>query len=77
LGEAFTGAAQTSSDLAHLPLATIREGFRSLWCRGSYAEILALAERLPREQLAGDETVLMYALCAARKAASLLRTIPA
>lgn len=45
----------------------IRAGFRSLWQQGQYDRIVALAERLPEELFQGDETVLMYYLCALRR----------
>ena len=70
----FREALTTSANLTRLPLNALRAGFRSLRCQGRYAEIVAVAQKLSEDLLAADETVLMYALCAARRAGPLLRT---
>ncbi len=73
----FRQAVPAPSDLPRLQLGALRAGLRSLWHQGRYTEIAAVAQKLPEDRLAADETVLMYALCAARKAAASSRTAPA
>jgi hypothetical protein len=77
LANTFAGAVPAPSAPARLPARVLRAGFRWLWCQGRYAEILAIAQALPAKQLADDETVLMYTLCAAQMAVPHPRTASA
>jgi hypothetical protein len=70
LAEGFAAAMRTPSGILGLPSDVLRAGFRSLWCQGRYAKIVALAQDLPEHQREADEIVLMYTLCAARKTSS-------
>jgi len=45
----------------------LRAGFKELWRRGQYDQIVAVGRRLPEDLLGADETVLMYYLCASNR----------
>ncbi len=67
LAAEFERATLDSGGLIPVNADVIRAGFRSLWRRGQHDHIVALAHRLPEDLLRGDETVLMYYLCAASR----------
>ena len=69
LAAEFERAALEPGGLIAVKAEVIRAGFRSLWRQGQYDRIVALAHRLPEDLLQGDETVLMYYLCALRRRA--------
>lgn len=66
LAAEFERAALEPDGLITAKADVIRAGFRSLWRQGIYDRIVALAGCLPQDLLQGDETVLMYYLCALR-----------
>jgi hypothetical protein len=73
----FREAMSVPSTLSCLSLRALRAGVRSLWQQGHYTEIVAVVQQVPEDRLAADETVLMYALCAAGKASAPARTVSA
>ena len=67
--EEFEGALRHADGTMPVVPEVVRAGFRSLWREGQYDRIVSLAHRLPEDLLQGDETVLMYYLCALRRRA--------
>jgi hypothetical protein len=56
----FAGYAQGRGNLKQFRSEAVRAGFADAYRRGDYAQIVALAERLPEERLQEDPDLLMY-----------------